>query len=327
MMLKRFYTGLIASSMMMLSPFEPALAQDATALIPVEPGKQCIYNKGGYILNVDWYDPADVVWNGKDDTFFENYKVTARPVSEDKISLGYSSCTDASNRWAVVRIQDYDKVNSGLSIGVGVYAGLASVVGGAVICVGTAGAGCPAVVGGVPLLVGGVVQGVLTALPDVEEVVYIGKPSSENFLDFYGTVWEVGISSEVALTQERKPIAEAVTVVSDFIDGGKPGAKSITFNNQAGYVAEMVLIYHTEKDFDGVKVPIPVVKSSGDLTAGFSRHIDIPTNIMDMPITIAIKGVGTFENEVYSTTVPAGFEGNKCFKSWGTIFDTEGGAC
>lgn len=326
-MFKKFCKGLIAVSMMIGAPYAPASAQSDSATIPVEPGKQCVYNKGGYILKVDWYDPADIVWNGKDDTFFENYKMTAKPVSEEKVSLGYSSCTDASNRWAVVRIQDYDKVNSGLSIGVGVLSGVASVVAGAFVCVGTAGAGCPAVAGAVPLLVGGAIEGAMTALPDVKEIVYIGKPSSKNYLDFYGTVWEVGMSSEIALTEKRKPIAEAVTVVSDWIEGGKPSSKSITFNNQAGYVAEMVVLYHKEQDINGVKVPMPVVKSTGDLSLGFSRHLDIPTNIPNMPITVMIKGVGTFENDVYTTTIPADFTGNKCYKSWGTIFDTEGGSC
>jgi len=291
-------------------------------------GKQCVYNKGGYILNVDWYDPGLVYFTGGDMTDPKDYSIpkAAKPKSSDTISLGYESCSEWANQTAVVRIQDYSAVNSGLAIGVGVAAGIASGVGAAAACVGTVGAGCVAAIA-VPVVAGAAIEGTLQALPDVEETVYIGSPGTDSYMDFYGTVWDVGISNDVALSEVRKPIEEAVTTVSDFITDGEPGPKSITFNNQAGYVAEMVVTYFQDKDIAGQKVPMPVVKTSGHISVGFSKHIDIPANIAAMPITVFIQGVGTLENDVYATSVAAEFTGNKCFKSWGTIFDTEGGSC
>jgi len=294
-------------------------------------GKQCIYNKGGYALTVEWYNPGLIVFNGGDAADYSNYTTPGKPHSSESITLGYSSCTDAANRSAVVRIVGHDIANTAITIAAGTVTGVTTGVLGAFACVGTAGVGCPAAVAGVAAASTGAVSAVGAALPSVNEIAYIGVPGSENYLDFYGTIWKVGISNDIALTEERKPIAEAAgqvaTTVTDFVDGGTRGAKSITFNNQAGYVANMAVIYYKKQNIGGQLIPMPVVKQSGNITAGLSRHIDIPNDIENTPIVVSISGVGTFENDVYSNTVPANFTGNRCFKSWGTIFDTEGGAC
>jgi hypothetical protein len=290
-------------------------------------GKQCIYNGGGYALTVEWYNPGLIVFNGGDAGDYSNYTTPGKPYSSQKITLGYSSCTDAANRSAVVRIIGHD-----IMIAAGTATGVATGVLGAFACVGTAGLGCPAAVAGVAAATGGAVSAVGLALPNVQEIAYIGVPGSTNYLDFTGTVWKVGISSDVPLTEDRNFAKESAntvaTTVGDFVTDGTPGPKSITFNNQAGYVSGMTVIYYENKDLgNGNIAPLPVAKSSGDLPVGFSRHINIPEAIADMPILVSITGVGTVKTDVFSTTLPANFSGNRCFKSWGTIFDAKGGSC
>jgi hypothetical protein len=301
----------------------------ATAIVP---GKQCIYNGGGYALTVEWYNPGLIVFNGGDANDYSNYTTPGKPHSTQRITLGYSACTDAANRSAVVRIVGHDLANAAIMIGAGTATGVVTGVLGAFACVGTAGVGCPAAVAGVAAATGGAVSAVGLALPNVQEIAYIGVPGSVNYLDFTGTVWKIGISSDVPLTQERnfaKESAETVaTSVGNFVTDGTPGPKSITFNNQAGYVSGMTVIYYENKDVgNGNLAPMPVAKSSGDIPVGFSRHINIPETIADMPIVVSITGVGTVKTDVFSTTLPANFSGNRCFKSWGTIFDAKGGAC
>jgi hypothetical protein len=301
----------------------------STAIVP---GKQCIYNGGGYALTVEWYNPGLIVFNGGDASDYSNYTTPGKPHSSQKITLGYSSCTDAANRSAVVRIIGHDLANSAIMIAAGTATGVVTGVLGAFACVGTAGLGCPAAVAGAAAATGGAVSAVGLALPNVQEIAYIGVPGSTNYLDFTGTIWEVGISSDVPLTEDRNFAKESAntvaTTVGDFVTDGTPGPKSITFNNQAGYVSGMTVIYYENKDLgNGTIAPLPVAKSSGDIPVGFSRHINIPETIADMPIVVSITGVGTVKSDVYSTTIPANFSGNRCFKSWGTIFDAQGGAC
>lgn len=321
----------IAAVSLLPSPgFAQLSAGDSVGSEALEPiaGRQCVYNNGGYVLTVEWYDPGRIVYLGGDQENYSNYRYTEDPHSSNNISLGYSSCTDVANRVAVVRIAGHDLVNEGITIGVGTSVGIGSTLLGAIACVASASALC------VPAFsVGGIVTGtaiatVGKALPDVNELAYIGVPGTENYLDFYGTVWTINHSSEVALTTERNAFLENSEPVVNFVTDGDPGPRSITYNNQAGYIAGMTVIYHEYRDVGGgTIISVPVVKESGDIPLGLSRHIDIPENVADIPITVAINGIGTIDSNVYSTTVPANFRGNQCFKSWGTIFDAQGGDC
>lgn len=302
------------------------------AITEIVPGKQCIYNEGGYALKVEWYDPGLIVFNGGDPKDYSNYTTPGKPQSSESITLGYSACTDAANRSAVVRIIGHNVANTVISISAGAVTGVASGVLGAFACVGTAGAGCPAAVAGVTVATAAATSAAGAALPNVKEIAYIGVPGSKNYLDFSGTIWKVGIASNVPLSKDRKLIQDTAEKVGksikNVVTGGEAGAKSITFNNQAGYVANMVVMYHENKDINGKKLLMPAVKTTGNLSLGISRHIDIPQNIaMNMPIIVTMQGVGTLKRDFYSVSVPANFTGNKCFKSWGTIFDAKGGVC
>ena len=118
--------------------------------------------------------------------------------------------------------------------------------------------------------------------------------------------------------------------ITNHITGGPttPGSRSITFNNQAGYVAKMTVVYFMTETVGGIQIPIGKAISTPVISLGFSRPLEIPRNTAKgMPISVEIEGIGTIKGKVFTTTVPEGFDGNLCFKSWGTIFDAQGGAC
>ena len=322
MSVKATVSGLLALTafgLPLLLPL-PASAQKP-ALIP---GKQCVYNKAAFSVKVEWYDPGTIVYKGGDVNDKANYTILngVRPIKTDNnVTAGLKSCTDAANRVAVVKIVGYNIVNSGIIIAVGTATGIATAVGATFACVGTVGAGCVALVAVGPATAG-VIAVVDKALPEVKEVAYIGSPGTTKYVDISGSVWNVGIANNVPLTKTR-----GFKVVSDWVDGGEPGPKSITFNNQSGYVAEASVIYFQKQNIGGQIIPLPVVKSTGNLSLGFSRHIDIPVEVENSSIQVFIKGVGTIKKNVYSTTVPSNFSGNRCFKSFGTIFDAKGSTC
>lgn len=107
-----------------------------------------------------------------------------------------------------------------------------------------------------------------------------------------------------------------------------PPARSITFNNQAGYVAKMTVIYFVNQNVNGASVPLPQAVTTPAISLGFSNTQEIPRYLAKgMPISVVIEGIGTVKGKVLETTVPEGFNGNVCFKSWGTIFDAKGGPC
>ncbi len=106
------------------------------------------------------------------------------------------------------------------------------------------------------------------------------------------------------------------------------GERGIIFNNQAGYVAKMTVLYFMTETLGGAKVPMAKAISTPAISLGFSRPLVIPRNTAKgMPISVVIEGIGTVKSKVFETTVPEGFNGNICFKSWGTIFDAKGGPC
>jgi hypothetical protein len=156
----------------------PAHAQTKPALTP---GKQCIFNNAGFSVNVDWYDPGSIVFNGGNAKDYKNYTILkgARPFKTDKdITVGRQSCTDVANRTAVVRIVGHDIANSAIVIAAGTLTGVATTVGGAFACAGTVGVGCVTLAAVAPVTAGAIAV-VEKALPDVKEIAYIGSPGTK----------------------------------------------------------------------------------------------------------------------------------------------------
>lgn len=127
-------------------------------------------------------------------------------------------------------------------------------------------------------------------------------------------------------------IASEAKKVETFVTGEKTpqGERSIKFNNQAGYVAEMIVIYNANQTVvvNGVTIPVPKTLTTPKITVGFTRPLIIPKDIVpNQPITVIIRGVGTVKKDFFSTTVPANFTGDLCFKASGTIFNPRGSKC
>lgn len=106
------------------------------------------------------------------------------------------------------------------------------------------------------------------------------------------------------------------------------GERGITFNNQAGYVAKMTVLYFVTETIGGTQLPMMKSLSTPEISLGFSRALVIPRNTAKgMPISVVVDGVGTTKGRVLEATLAEGFTGTACFKAWGTIFDAKGGPC
>jgi len=107
-----------------------------------------------------------------------------------------------------------------------------------------------------------------------------------------------------------------------------PAARTITFKNEAGYVAKLSVVYFVNQNINGTQVPIAKALDTSAIPLGVSKTLEIPRdNAKGMPISVVIEGIGTTKGKVLETTVPEAFNGNLCFKAWGTIFDAKGGPC
>ncbi len=324
MSVKSKLSGLLALATFVL-PLSLSLPTHAQTKPALTPGKQCIFNNAAFSVNVDWYDPGSISFKGGDTKNYKNYTILndAKPIKTDKnITVGLQSCTNAGNQIAVARIVGHDIANSAIIYATGAVVGAGTGVASAFVCAGTVGAGCIALAAVAPAT-GGAIALVEKALPAVQEIAYMGPPGTENYVDLSGTIWQVGIANNVPLSDPR-----GFKKIAAFFDGGTPGPRSISFNNQAGYVAEMSVMYFQKQDVGGGKfVELPVVKNSGRISAGFTKHINVPLAISNQPIRVFITGVGTIKKDIYSTTVPVNFSGNNCYKSFGTIFNAKGSTC
>lgn len=318
------FLGLGLASLGGQSMHLPAQAQASSVI----PGKQCIFNNGAFSLKVDWYNPGSVIFTGNpasETNDYSKYSISGKPVqTQNNVTLGTSACTEGGNRVAVVRIVGQKIANKAITYAAGTGVGIVTGVAGAFACVGTAGAACPAAAAAVAAAAGGVTTAVTDALPDVAEISYIGSPGTQNYLDLDGTIWQMGIANNVPLSNSR-----GFSKVATFFTGGEPGPKSISFSNQAGYVASMQVMYFQKQNLGGGNfVDMPVVLTSGNISVGRTVHINVPVAIStNQPIQVFITGVGTIKKQILGTTVPANFSGNKCYKAFGTIFNAQGSTC
>ena len=58
-----------------------------------------------------------------------------------------------------------------------------------------------------------------------------------------------------------------------------PGQRAIRFNHEAGYVAEMLVLYIVNENLAGTTVPVPKNQSTPKLTAGIARTLVIPNEL------------------------------------------------
>ena len=151
------------------------------------PGKQCVKAKFGilYAAKVRWYDPLSVIYNPDNGEIA--IKNGARAYKTEDVAVLQTSCVQTNKKMvAQVSVIGGEIANQAITIAAGTTVAIAGAVTGAVVCVGTVGAGCPAAVGGVSAAVGGAVSLAGMALPDAKTTFYVGAPGK---LELSGTVW------------------------------------------------------------------------------------------------------------------------------------------
>ncbi len=152
--------------------------------------KQCVYNEAGYVAEVRWFEPNDLVIDPG--SLVLNIRPGRDAVQEDTITLGFSSCNDSvTPRTAVVRIVGGEYVIKGIVWGATTIIGVVGAVAGAVGCVGSAGTACPVIAAAAPAFAGAAVSiaGEIAGDGNIQEIFYIGTPSQYNDLKIWGTVF------------------------------------------------------------------------------------------------------------------------------------------
>lgn len=312
-----------------------------------EPLAQCVKNVfgTGIVAKVKWYDPAKVTYSPAEATNNVNTERDDRipqlkfgednrtvPVKEETISLGQQSCFTGSRpatapHFAIVSVEG-GKFAAG-AVQVALTTAVAVAVAGAAACVATAGTTCPAVAGAVVGLASGTISMATLGIPNPIETFYVGVPGQ---LEIKGTVFNPVYNDVAAIdgrtsTARQRDATDAIKAafVGEEVQKGERGIK---FNNQAGYAASMSVMYFMMKNISGVSVPTPVFVGTEKITAGFVRTVIIPQDtVPGMPINVTITGVATVSNPAYTTTVDGAFTGERCFKSYGSLFNPNGGPC
>lgn len=112
--------------------------------------------------------------------------------------------------------------------------------------------------------------------------------------------------------------------LGQWFTNGEPGPKSITFRNEGVFAATMNVTYFI-KQANGI--PFEVKRSTGEITLGRRMHINIPDDLFPIPVIVEIRSRATNKSELLTEAVDVNFTGNRCFKSYGSIFDAQGSTC
>lgn len=161
----------------------------------LQAGQQCIINLASFSLRVEWYNPGDLAFQGDDHAIansaqqWELYKEVRSPVQTDDITIGNTSCSGAGNRLAILRIIGGTHESDFTHGVVAVDTALA----GSFTCIATSGFVCAAAGA-----LGGSIMSGLT-LPNPQEIVYVGVPSSAHYLAIIGTVQKASTQQGEAL--------------------------------------------------------------------------------------------------------------------------------
>ncbi|MBX7172365.1 MAG: hypothetical protein K1X72_15470 [Pyrinomonadaceae bacterium] len=115
-----------------------------------------------------------------------------------------------------------------------------------------------------------------------------------------------------------------VQPTSQITNAPTPTKRSITFRNEAGFVAKM-LVQYFESGPNGIS--LPKFLFTDNLPVGQSKTLEIPNSATNTQIVVSLIGSGTMKDNFFSTSIDGGFTGNRCFKAWGTLFSPQGGTC
>ncbi|QQS55415.1 MAG: hypothetical protein IPM89_06345 [Candidatus Competibacteraceae bacterium] len=124
------------------------------AFVSVAQAKQCVWNKAGFILEVHWYKPGDVLYDEKGEFYIRttgnNHKPVA-PAQLDVYPVAQGRCWEGKEQMtAVLAIKDGHLFNTLMTAGTTIVAGAATGLAGTAVCAASVGTLCfAAVVGGV----------------------------------------------------------------------------------------------------------------------------------------------------------------------------------
>jgi Ricin-type beta-trefoil lectin domain len=150
--------------------------------------RQCVWNKSGAVLGVSWYRPADLLKTDNGDLYL---RPGATSVQKDVFPVLQGKCQRTDEELVAVLICEHcEWVKKGLNITFSVFGAILT----AVVCTGTAGAGCGAAAG----VVIAIVNGGVMALPDAKQLqdqeqgaFAIVTPPQDRWLDVWGTVFDM----------------------------------------------------------------------------------------------------------------------------------------
>jgi hypothetical protein len=156
---------------------------------------------------------------------------------------------------------------------------------------------------------------------------------NSQYAEFSTATIPASFNAELCYRMEGTLVNPVVSNCDNSIgDATSSDVRQIRFQNDAGYDAQMMVMYYVNEVVNGTSIPMPKTVVSGFINGlgGKFRMLNIPKNTAtNMPITISLMGNATVKNGIFSTTLPADFPASPapCFKVWGTLFDPKGGTC
>lgn len=141
-------------------------------------------------------------------------------------------------------------------------------------------------------------------------------------------------TGELCYKVEGTSFAPTAATCDDTVGDTTGETRQIRFQNDAGFDAQMIVLYFEDQVINGTTIATPKTLTTGMINGlgGKFRLVSIPKNTSKgMPITISLQGNATVKGNdaIFSTTLDANFAASPqpCFKVWGTLFDPAGGKC
>ena len=161
----------------------------------------------------------------------------------------------------------------------------------------------------------------------------VNAQGNDAYAEFSTATIPASFSGELCYRVEGTLVNPVVSNCDNSVgDATSSDARQIRFQNDAGYDAQMTIMYFVNEVINGNSTPMPKTITSGFINGlgGKFRLLNIPKETApNMPIQIILTGNATVKDSIFITTLPANFAASPapCFKVWGTLFDPKGGTC
>ncbi|MBK7391753.1 MAG: hypothetical protein IPI64_00450 [Chloracidobacterium sp.] len=151
-----------------------------------------------------------------------------------------------------------------------------------------------------------------------------------NLSSHYQPVYQALVPSDGANTVCYQMLGEIAKPWAESCDKNAPSYRTrhITFKNQAGFNAQMNLMYFVEQKINGVSVPIAKMTDGPIVGFLFDSEFFMPDDYMpSMPVTLIITAFATTKNDLFNTKFDMKGTDSPCYKVWGTIVSPQAGPC